>query len=147
MSKNTITIFEVCDCILAINGEPLTTIKLQKLSYYVQAWSLVLAEEQMFEEEFIASVNGAKNLQLYELHKNRFKISNGEDCSSCSSNFTAVQREIIEKVVMLYGKYNSQQLCDLNRNEDPWLKAMARSGVDSIISLADMREYYAGLHF
>lgn len=137
------TIFDVCECILAINGEPLVSIKLQKLSYYAQAWSLVWTEEPMFQEEFRAETHGARNPELFAFYKGRFKIKS----SSNHYNITKTQKEIVEKVLDFYGKYTSIQLCDLNRNEEPWVKAVERGGYGSIISLADMHEYYSGLHF
>lgn len=50
----------------------MTTMKLEKLTYYCQAWSLAWDDVPLFDEEFEAWANGPVCPQLFE---------NTEDCS------------------------------------------------------------------
>jgi uncharacterized phage-associated protein len=51
---------------------PMPAMKLHKLLYYCQAWSLVWDGEPLFEEEIEAWVSGPVIPYLYELHKGKF---------------------------------------------------------------------------
>lgn len=65
---------DVAAYILRKKGE-MTAMKLQKLVYYSQAWSLVWDEEPLFEEEIQAWVNGPVIPALYQAHRGQFKVS------------------------------------------------------------------------
>jgi uncharacterized phage-associated protein len=58
---------------------PLTAMKLQKLVYYSQAWSLVWDEKPLFRERVEAWANGPVVRRLFEVHKGQFKA----DVLSC----------------------------------------------------------------
>lgn len=53
---------------------PITAMKLQKLVYYSQAWSLVWDEKPLFESEVQAWRNGPVVPELYQAHKGQFQI-------------------------------------------------------------------------
>jgi uncharacterized phage-associated protein len=53
---------------------PMTTMKLQKLLYYCQAWSLVWDEEPLFYEAIEAWANGPVVREVFEEHRNMFNI-------------------------------------------------------------------------
>lgn len=55
--RHMATVFDVAEYILQKLGE-VTTMKLQKLVYYCQAWSLVWDEQPLFEDDFQAWANG-----------------------------------------------------------------------------------------
>ena len=57
VSNSPVSVFDVAAYILDKLG-PISTIKLQKLVYYCQAWSLVWDEEPLFSERIEAWVNG-----------------------------------------------------------------------------------------
>ena len=62
---SNITIIDVANYILDKMGE-LTTMKLQKLTYYCQAWSLAWDEKPLFEDDFEAWANGPVSRKLYD---------------------------------------------------------------------------------
>src|SRR5260370_5643120 len=104
---------------------PITAMKLQKLIYSCQAWSLVWDEEPLFPEDIEAWANGPVVRELYERHRGMFKVSqwNG-DPKALSSK----QIETVDAVLGYYGKMSSQQLSSLTHQEDPWKNA--RKGLD-----------------
>ncbi len=68
------SVFDVAKYILEKQG-PMTTMKLQKLVYYSQAWSVVWDEKPLFAEEIQAWASGPVVRELYNEHKGKFRIS------------------------------------------------------------------------
>ncbi len=138
-------VHDVAAFILQQKGE-MTAMKLQKLVYYSQAWSLVWDEAPLFDEEVQAWANGPVVPNLYARHQGLFKLSawNGRP-----EMLNAEQRETILKVLEFYGDMTSQTLSELTHREDPWLKARAGLGIgergNRVITHADMAEYYSSL--
>lgn len=125
----------------------ITAMKLQKLIYYSQAWSLVWDEKPLFEQRIEAWANGPVVPALYESHRGEFQLSSlpiGEP-----ENLTSTECETVDKVLEFYGKESSQWLSDLTHKEDPWLKAREKLAPgergDKEITLDSMGEYYGSL--
>lgn len=124
----------------------MTTMKLQKLLYYCQAWSLVWDEEPLFHEGIEAWANGPVVREVFEEHRNMFTI---DRASGDPTKLSEKQKETIDSVLSFYGEKSSQWLSDLTHLEDPWKNA--RVGLapgersNKIISPAAMMEYYSSL--
>lgn len=142
-----VSVFDVAQYIIHQCGT-LTAMKLQKLCYYAQAWSLVWDERPLFKEEIQAWANGPVIPDLYARHRGNYTIS-PDLIAGNKDILDAEQRETVDKVISFYGKYNPQQLSDLTHLEDPW--RMARHGVadgqrgSQVISYESMAEYYSQL--
>lgn len=142
------TIFDVAKYILAQSG-PMTAMKLQKLAYYSQAWSLVWDEEALFEEGFQAWANGPVSPSLYNEHRGLFKVDERIIERGDVSNLTPNQQDSIDKVLQFYGPKTAQWLSDLTHREAPWLEArgelplMAKCTAE--ITQSQMHEYYSAL--
>jgi len=121
--------------------------KLQKLVYYSQAWSLVWDEAALFDEEIQAWANGPVVRTLYDVHKGLFTVKSLPIGNSAA--LTATERETIDSVLEFYGHRNSQWLSDLSHQESPWQDARANvpAGEPSSapITHAAMAEYYGSL--
>ncbi len=125
---------------------PMTAMKLQKLVYYAQAWSLVWDDEPLFPERIEAWANGPVVYELYDRHRGQFKVSewNGDP-----SSLNKDQRETVDSVLKFYGIKSSQELSNLTHREDPW--QIARKGMgsgergNSEITLSSMAEYFSDL--
>lgn len=141
------TILDVASYILARKGE-MSAMKLQKLAYYSQAWSLVWDEEPLFENKFEAWANGPVSPTLYELHRGIFVVDAGM-VKGNPNELTVDQKETVDGVLEFYGAHSAQWLSDLTHKEDPWkdargdLPPMARS--NAVITTAAMHEYYSAL--
>ena len=126
---------------------PMTAMKLQKLVYYCQAWSLVWDEAPLFDEPIEAWANGPVVPSLFAVHKGQFTVSSvpGGD----PSRLTPTQRETIDAVLEAYGDKYSQWLSDLTHLEAPWREA--RQGLAEgerghrEIPLSAMADYYGSL--
>jgi uncharacterized phage-associated protein len=125
----------------------MTAMKLQKLVYYSQAWSLVWDDAAMFNERIEAWANGPVVRKLYNAHRGEFKISSlGE---GRISDLSVDNRETIDAVLEHYGDKSAQWLSDLTHLEAPWLDARdglsAGASSSRIITHASMAEYYSAL--
>lgn len=125
----------------------MTAMKLQKLLYYCQAWSLVWDESPLFTERIEAWANGPVVRDIYDHHKGRFQLRRWYE--GRIANLSPDQKETIDSVLKYYGGKSSQWLSDLTHKEDPWKNA--RQGLspsqrgDKVITHASMHEYYDSL--
>lgn len=145
------SIFDTAKYILEKHGA-LTTMKLQKLCYYSQAWHLAWYEEPMFEEEFEAWSNGPVCRELYSSHRGTFKID-AKNLPSYANieNLTECEKNTIDEVLSVYGDKSAHWLSELTHKERPWRETRANAGAkpgepcDAVIPKETMLEYYAGL--
>lgn len=141
-----VSVFDVASYILQKQG-PMTTMKLQKLVYYCQAWSLVWHEKPLFPETIKAWANGPVVPDLYWKHKGMFVIAPGEIAGDPSS-LSKANREACDSVLAFYGNHSSQWLSELTHMEDPWREARLGTPFNDRspeITHASMAEYYASL--
>ena len=140
------TAHDVAAYILEKLGE-MTAMKLQKLVYYSQAWSLVWDERPMFRERIEAWANGPVVPALYQEHRGQFKVRTWSRGDSAALDQDA--RDTIDGVLAFYGRKSSQWLSDLTHNERPWREARGSLAVGQrgtqVISIGSMHEYYSGL--
>ena len=142
-----VSVFDIVKYILN-KMNPITAMKLQKLVYYCQAWSLVWDDKPLFREKIEAWANGPVVRELYEWHRGKYEIFN---CPQGNiSKLYNNQKDTISAVLDYYGDKPPLWLSDLTHMEDPWLNA--RKGLpDSMrgsneITLASMEEYYTSLN-
>ena len=140
-------VFDVAKYILEKQGQ-MTAMKLQKLVYYSQAWSLVWDEKPLFNARIEAWANGPVCPNLYSIHRGMFRVGQN-DILGDSSNLEEYQRQTIDEVLNFYGNESSQWLSDLTHKEEPWRQA--RKGYEpgdicsNEITHASMAEYYGSL--
>ncbi|TIM94401.1 MAG: DUF4065 domain-containing protein [Mesorhizobium sp.] len=140
---------DVAEYILRSCGE-MTAMKLQKLVYYAQAWSLVWDERPLFDERIEAWANGPVCRSLYAAHRQQF-IVRPATLKAEEPELDDRARNTIKAVTEFYNKQSAQWLSDLTHLEEPWKKARERAGAgagdacEEEITLSDMHEYYSGL--
>lgn len=142
-----VSVLDVARYILEQTG-PTTTMKLQKLVYYCQAWSLAWDDEPLFDEEFQAWANGPVCPELFDKHRGEFRISESK-LAGYNAKLTDAQRETVRKVLAYYGDKEPHWLGELTHLEGPWRDA--RLGVpmgepsSNVIEKDSMQQYYGGL--
>jgi uncharacterized phage-associated protein len=138
---------DVAKFILKKRG-PMSAMKLQKLVYYSQAWSLVWDEKPLFSERIKAWANGPVVPQLYQAHKGRFEVESNHIPGNVDT-IDSDGRGTIEGVLKFYGDKPAQWLSDLTHRERPWRKARGSRGPDDSggdeITHEAMSEYYGSL--
>lgn len=119
-----------------------TAMKLQKLVYYSQAWSVVWDDDVIFPEPIEAWRNGPVVRDLWEATRGSFRvrqIPNGD-----ASKLTEAQQATVCLVLDFYGNKDAQWLSDLTHMEDPW-KLAYEKGQNTVITPEVMSEYYSSL--
>jgi uncharacterized phage-associated protein len=142
-----ITAHDVARYILDECG-PMTAMKLQKLTYYSQAWSLVWDDAPLFDNRIEAWANGPVVTDLYQLHRGKFEVSSWP--AGDTRNISQISKETINAVLAAYSKFSALDLSNLTHNEKPWIDARAGLGLnergDSEITPESMAEFYATLY-
>ena len=127
---------------------PLSNLKLQKLLYYIQAWSLGIRNRIFFEGEFQAWVHGPVNRHIYDRFSNKYLYSeiDLDCCKNKNPTFREEDTEFLNYILDNYLKYSGFELEAMTHKEQPWLEA--RAGVpfsqrcETVISEQSMRDFY-----
>jgi len=128
-------------------GDSITHLKLQKLLYYAQAWSMVIFNKSLFEEDFQAWAHGPVLPSIWEGYKEY-----GYDAipiCSCDHDLPKEIAELMEDVKRTYGEKSGKSLERLTHSEWPWidtrgdLEPEARSNKPIPKDL--MKEFYSSL--
>jgi len=141
-----VSVHDLAAFILKARGD-MSTMKLQKLVYYCQAWSLVWDEKPIFAEEIQAWSNGPVVYELYDVHRGWYSVSSWP--KGDPARLSPKQVSTVNAVLDFYGDKDPQWLSDLTHMEKPW--QLARRGVpDEVrgsfpITLDSMLEYYSSI--
>lgn len=124
------TVVDVAAYFLAESGTRMTTMKLQKLCYYGQAWSLVWDRKKLFDAPIFAWANGPVAPELFKLHRGKYFIEPGalDKYGADFNKLTQEQMDTCNAVIDSYGKFSGTQLSFLTHNEEPWLQARGGLG-------------------
>lgn len=121
----------------------ISNLKLQKLMYYAQAWSLVLRGSPLFAADFEAWVHGPVIPELFR----RFKTHRWSTITD--QVFSSNDRDLcdfVKDVLRAYGHLTATQLEYLSHVEDPWRIARDKTPPtmpsNAKISLASMKLFY-----
>ena len=125
---------QVADTIISVARRmgisDVTNLKLQKLMYYAQAWSLVLKGSPLFAEDFQAWIHGPVLSSLFQ----RFKVWRWDTIGDRLNPVIddPELRAHVGKVLRVYGNATANQLEQLSHSEGPWKNA--RKGIEPDVS-------------
>lgn len=102
-------------------GGSVTHLKLQKLCYYAQAYSLALKDKVLFDEKFQAWKHGPVSRTLYDEY--RTNDARGIPKPEVVPTINEEEKSILDFVWKKFGKYDAMYLRDLTHSETPWMKA------------------------
>lgn len=133
-------------------GVGMNILKLQKLLYYVQAWSLAFRGETLFAGKFQAWVHGPVNREIYDrfvgTHMmyallSRADIQKGFDFNEISEQ----ARSHIDEILDTYARYTGTQLEGMTHDEAPWVQARGdrkpAERCETEIDEALMKDFYS----
>lgn len=132
-----------------LQGQQMSAMKLQKLVYYSQAWSLTWDGKPLFPEQIEAWVHGPVVRELYVNHRGKYLVDPGDFPTGDASRLDADQVETIDSVISSYGRMSAAQLSELTHAELPWKQA--RNGLESgdhgsfAITHESMQTFYSAL--
>jgi uncharacterized phage-associated protein len=146
----TVTPNEIADYLLCesrYRGEILTHLKLQKLMYYAQAWSVTNRDEALFVEDFQAWVHGPVLPSQYA----RFRDFGWRpvDIDVKRPDLEPDVRKHLDEIVDVFGVESAVALEKMTHQESPWLRARddlaPHQACNQVIEKQWMREYYGSL--
>lgn len=140
----TLTCFDVADYFLTLAnedvGDSISNLKLQKLVYYAQGFSLALRDKALFDETIEAWAYGPAIRALYHKYKD-----NGANAIDKPENvdFTKYDddvKSLLNQVYQEYGQFSAWKLREMSHEEEPWARGDARAG--KIITIKDLKKYF-----
>lgn len=141
------TVFDTARYILEQYG-PMSAMKLQRLCYYAQAWSLVWDKTPLFQEDFEAWATGPVCSELLYRIREKHPVCT-EDIPGMPEPLSGGQRDTVDRVLEYYGPHDARWLGQLSCMEEPWKKARAQIPVGAccttVVTKEDMASYYTGL--
>ncbi len=129
-------------------GDSITHLKLQKLLYYAQAWSLTLWNTPLFKENFQAWTHGPVLKSIFQEFK-----SAGYDVLPAPTadlpDFDEQADYVLKEVNRIYGEMSAKSLEELTHREDPWRIARGdlplEAACTKVITKDSMKTFYSEL--
>lgn len=133
-----------------LSKESMSPKKLQKLTYYAEAWHQTLLDEPLIHDEsFQAWVHGPVAPKLYREYK-RFGWNCIPKVDKVTAKFSDKTLELLESVWETYGDQDGNSLEALTHSETPWRNARVglqpNENSNVVISTEDMRNYYQSIY-
>ena len=128
-------------------GDLITHLKLQKLVYYAQAWSLASRGVPLFQEDLQAWAHGPVAPSVYRAFRDY-----GMDPIPAPAQvprFDPDTVELLEEVLDVYGEHSARKLEMLTHREKPWRDARGdlpdEASSRAVISKDAIRTFYGNL--
>lgn len=133
---------DVAEYILSLaseeEGELISNLKLQKLIYYAQGFSLALHNKSLFSEEIQAWEHGPVVPAVYHYYKIFGHGALPKPKKLDLNKFDQKTKDLLNEVYAVYGQYSASALRDLTHTEPPW----KNTPKGKVISLASMKEFF-----
>jgi len=120
------------------SGDVLTNLKIQKLVYYAQGFSLALNNTPLFGEDLVAWEHGPVVPELYHTLKEFGASQVVIDDELGDDVFTEDELSLIAEVSSVYGQFSAWKLRDMTHNETPW----QQTDRDCVITHAKLKDYF-----
>lgn len=133
-----------------LSKEAMTHKKLQKITYYAEAWSYALFDDGLLSDTcFQAWIHGPVSPEIWNEYKNYLWNDIPKE-EFDESIFDERILNLLDSVWYTYGKKSGFELEALTHSEDPW--KIARNGLPEferstqIINPEDMKRYYKSIY-
>jgi len=139
-------VHDVATYILQRLDMSVSTMKLQKLTFFSQGWSLALLDQPLFDEDFQAWKNGPVCYELFNRHRGLYSVSVWQgDPSSLDES----QRIVLDASLNNYGALTGIQLSELTHMPgSPWAVARSIAGInDGSFSQVTIAKPIIGTYF
>ena len=142
---NRLDVHDVARYFLALQdeeaGEDISNLKLQKLCYYAQGFSLALRSEPLFAEHIKAWTHGPVVPDLWHRYREHGVSSIPRVTDLDLDKYDEDVRELLDEVHDVYGQFSAWKLREMTHTEPPW----AETPRDGVISGERMKEYFTTL--
>ncbi|MBO1055384.1 MAG: DUF4065 domain-containing protein [Dolichospermum sp. JUN01] len=116
----------------------MTNLKLQKLLYYIQGFHLAIFDKPIFDEEIKAWQYGPVVEPVYHLYKKYGRNALPESDDFNPEIIGVTDRELIDEVYGVYGKYTGTVLANITHQEKPWISTEPNQTITHDL----MRDYF-----
>lgn len=150
---NAVTDYVIMKAKLDEASVSLTHLKLQKILYYIQAWSLGINKKKMFDADFQAWVHGPVCREVYDRFspcRSIYDEISQSDIRTPKDDFDKYLSEdemaFIDYILENYLGFSGSELEEMTHQEAPWIEA--RKGVgkfersEEVLSCETMLSYY-----
>jgi uncharacterized phage-associated protein len=125
-------------------GDLISNLKLQKLLYYAQGFSVALLGHPLFAERIEAWTHGPVVPSVYREYSHYGAGAIPEPSDFDLDNYDEETKALLDEVYSVYGQYSAWKLANMTHVEPPWKDAYRR-GPSSEISLDSLRDYFSTL--
>ncbi|CNE16450.1 TPA: SocA family protein [Yersinia enterocolitica] len=142
-----LTCFDVADYILAHSdeensGDLISNLKLQKLVYYAQGFSLALLDRPLFEEPIEAWMHGPVVPELYHKYKDNGTQALPVPADVDFSKYSDDEKELLDEVYKIYGQFSAWKLRNMTHDENPWKETYVEGAGSREISNDSMKRFF-----
>lgn len=103
-------------------GDAMTNLKLQKLLYYAQGFSLALYDEPLFEDQIEAWQHGPVCVAIY--HQFKGYGSNAIPPVQVDlRKYDGRTQDLLNEVNRIFGQFSAWKLRNMTHEEPPWMDA------------------------
>ena len=144
MNTQPTSIINVARHILLYESDGMTIMKLQKLCYLTQAYSLAWTGEKLFTERFYAHKNGPYSKELAAALKGVYLVyySDLKYTPKSPIPVTGDKAIIVEQVRKTMRRFSSDALRTMFQNEAPLQAGLKNKAEGYLIPETMMEEYY-----
>lgn len=122
-------------------GDTISNLKLQKLLYYVQGFSLAINDRPMFKEDIYAWQHGPVVPEMYHEFKQYGAYGIPKPDNFDPEMIPAEDRDLIDEVYDVYGQFSAWKLRNMTHDEAPWIN----TPTNCAIRQSDMKSFFKGL--
>lgn len=130
-----------------IHDSRLTTMQLQKLAFFCQAYSLGWFNKPLYQESFYDYKDGPVSKTLYDVHKGKLIVT--DDMFSSDHEFSPSERYVMDSILYAFGRYSGDELSDITHCDGPWKTVRGDMPVnepdDKVIPISVIEKYYKEL--
>jgi uncharacterized phage-associated protein len=123
------------------SGELISNLKLQKLLYYAQGFSVAVygVDNPIFQEKVYAWKHGPVVKKVYN-HYAGYK--NGALPVEKTPSIEGGTREFLDEIYRVYGRFSAWALREMTHRESPWLDNYRPNIMDVEIPLTDLAKFF-----
>lgn len=123
-------------------GDTISNLKLQKLIYYAQGFSLALLDEPLFGEPIEAWMHGPVSPHVYQAYRDFGSGAIPAPEVFDPRVFTRKQLDLLDEVYGVYGQYSAWKLRELTHTEAPWKDNYEPGRYSREIPVAEMKKFF-----
>lgn len=144
------SIINVARYILDEVGE-MSTMKLQKLCYFSQGWTLAWTTEPLFDEDFQAWKNGPVCYELFKFHRGFYYVDldAAKSWEFPEAELSADQKAYVNAAIAPYRSQSGLQLSEITHGDGPWIDVRhglaSGSSSQQVIGKEMMASYFINL--